>query len=75
MIKQSKMRDMRPIQEAASRALWQACNKPDLCRHAVAIVVSREVAEWDTPLTFNQEWRLGVFATDELVDEFSEIYR
>jgi hypothetical protein len=51
MVKQSKMRDMRPIQEAASRALWQACNKPDLCRHAVAIVVSREVAEWDTPLT------------------------
>lgn len=34
--------------------LWQAINL-SLCRHAVAIVAFREVAEWDTPLTFNQQ--------------------
>lgn len=39
--------------------LWQAINL-SLCRHAVAIVAFKEVAEWDTPLTCNQKRQLGV---------------
>ena len=42
--------------------LWQAINL-SLCRHAVAIVAFKEVAEWDTPLTCNQKRQLGVFCS------------
>jgi hypothetical protein len=59
-----------PSTRRLNSGLWLAINL-SLCRHAVAIVAFKEVAEWDTPLTFNQNGSWASLAQQRTISNVS----